>query len=198
MAADQKNERGAGGLEPLPVDRWDASLSGVVDDMGGRPLNVHRLMANNPALLAAWWSLRNHSVRGGELSPRQRELVILRVAVHMRCWYEWASHVERGLAAGLSAGEIERVKTGADARDWAADEALVIRVVDELVIERGVSANTRAGMEGLLSSGQLLDLMAIVGMYQTLGTMINTWGLELDDFIELPDGVVEDGWLAGF
>ena len=84
-------------MRPLPLPEWDDSLERVLDDMDGQPLNVHGLMANHPDLLNAWWDYRNYSVRGGALDQRDCELVILRVAVHMRNWYEWAAHVDRAL-----------------------------------------------------------------------------------------------------
>ena len=86
-------------MKPLAIDEWDASLQWVIDDMQGRPLQLHCLLANHPDLLNAWWNYRMHSVRGGDLAQRDCELVILRVAVHMEAWYEWAAHVVRGAAA---------------------------------------------------------------------------------------------------
>ena len=68
-------------MTPLAIDQWDNSLQHVVDDMQGDPLNIHRLMANHPQLLKAWWPLRMYTVKGGDLDRRDCELVILRVAV---------------------------------------------------------------------------------------------------------------------
>jgi len=182
-------------VTPLAVGEWDAELAGILRDMRGRPLNVHKLLANNPALLKSWWSLRNHAVAGGDLRQRHRELVILRVAVHMRSWYEWASHVERGLKIGLSIDEIERVRRGELKQGWDECDALVLRATDECFHQRKISAETRNRMRGLFKSSELLDLIAIFGVYVILGTMINTWGLELDDFIELPADDSEKDWL---
>lgn len=181
-------------LKPLPAEEWDVSLSRVLDDMGGRPLNVHGLMAHNPALLGAWWDFRMHSVNGGELSDRHRELVILRVAVHMRAWYEWASHVERGLAAGLTLAEIEHVHRGTGDAGLGSDDTLVLSAVDECFLHRGVRAETLRALHERFSPAQILDIIAIHGMYVVLGAMINTWGLELDKSVELPPGVTEEGW----
>ena len=83
--------------QPLPSEHWDKTLEPIIAGTNGGPINVHKLMANNPALLKAWWDFRNHSVEGGTLGKRSGELVILRVAVHMQAWYEWGSHVDRGL-----------------------------------------------------------------------------------------------------
>ena len=91
-------------MKPLPISAWDSSLQRVVDDMHGRPLNIHALMANHPRLLNAWWDLRMYLVNGGDLTQRHCELAILCIAVHIKSWYEWASHVVRGIDSGLTLG----------------------------------------------------------------------------------------------
>ena len=58
-------------MEPLPLKQWDQSLQHVLDDMQGRPLNVHSLMANHPEFLNAWWDYRNYSVGGGNPARRR-------------------------------------------------------------------------------------------------------------------------------
>ena len=152
-------------IGPLPVHDWDDSLAQVVDDMDGRPLNVHCLMAHHPELLKAWWNFRNHEVTGGELGRRNGELVILRVALHMRAWYEWASHVQRALACDITLEEIERVKQGASASGWQASEVLLLQAVDELVANRLVSPKTLQDLGKYFSNRQIMDIMGIYGMY---------------------------------
>lgn len=187
-------------VAPLDPKDWDSRLSPVLEDMKGAPLNVHRLMANHPALLQAWWSFRNYSVQGGELGKRKGELVILRTAVLLRSWYEWASHVERGLAAGLGLEEIERVKRGGEAEGWGESEALLLRAVDELFQNRGLAPESHARLREHFSVPQIMDLMAIHGMYVILGTMINTWGLALDEPVReaLPETVTQEAFEAEF
>lgn len=179
-------------VTPLDVAKWDRRLDGVIGDMRGQPLNVHRLMANHPALLEAWWSLRKHAVAGGSLRQRHRELIILRVAVQMKCWYEWASHVDRGLKAGLSIEEIRRVRYGKDESAWEASDALVLRATDEIFHTQRISLQTRTEMQQFFDAAQLMDLAVIYGVYVVLGTMINTWGLALDDSVDLPPGMGEE------
>lgn len=182
-------------LKPLPAERWDASLSRVLDDMRGRPLGVHRLMANNPALLDAWWDFRMYGVSGGGLSDRHRELIVLRVAVHMRAWYEWGSHVERGLAAGLTLEEIERIRCGSDDGSWETHDALILRAVNDCIEQRGISTTTLGALHQEFKPAQILDIIAIHGMYVFLGTIINTWDLDIDEFVKLPAGITRQNWL---
>lgn len=187
-------------VAPLPPADWDPALAPILKDMKGRPLNVHSLMANHPALLQAWWSFRNHAVNGGALGRRSGELVILRVAVLMKAWYEWASHVERGLACGLSREEIERVKRGAAAPGWSAADAALLAAVDEAVTDHGLSPATDRRLRRHYDLQQAMDIMAIAGMYVILGCMINTWGLKLDPHVaeKLPDDVTQDAFEAAY
>lgn len=183
-------------LHPLPVEAWDPSLADIVRDMNGAPLEVHKLMAHNPRLLEAWWDFRNHSVGGGTLGERLGELVILRVGVQLEAWYEWASHVDRALRCGLTAEEIDRVlvrdvrsagsteDAGNTGDGWPAPEAALLEAVDELVETRALSAPMRARLAEHFSAAQVLDIIAIHGMYVILGCMIRSWGLALDPAVD--------------
>jgi alkylhydroperoxidase/carboxymuconolactone decarboxylase family protein YurZ len=181
-------------VKPLPGSKWDSSLAHILDDMQGQPLNVHALMANHPQLLNAWWSFRNYAVGGGELGRRKAELVILRVAVQMKSWYEWGSHVERALACGLTLEEIERVKQGAQASHWTPAEAVLLQAVDELLCQRAIATETLEALYQYYTDRQLMDLIAIQGLYVILGGMLNTWGLELDAHVRaaLPASVTKE------
>ena len=188
------------GLAPLPVTNWDNSLAHIRDDMQGRPLNVHALMAHHPELLKAWWNFRNYAVSGGELGNRNGELIILRVALLLKAWYEWGSHVERALSCGLTLEEIERVKQGWQAAGWKPAEAQLLKAVDELFAEHAISAETLAELSSHYTPRQVMDLIAIHGMYVTLGGMINTWSLELDEHVQerLPATVSKQQFEAEF
>ena len=178
------------GLRPLPPTTWDDSLASIIDDMNGRPLAVHGLLANHPALLRAWWDLRNYTVAGGDLGQRNTELVILRVALHMRNWYEWGSHVQRGLAAGLSEADIEAIKSGPDYPSMPEADRRLLQAVDELVANRSISAPTLAALGEHFSAQEILDVIVTHGAYVILGCVLNTWDVELDEHVaeDLPEG----------
>lgn len=147
--------------------------------MKGRPINVHGLMAHHPGLLRAWWRFRNHTVRGGALADRDREVVVLAVARYMRNDYEWRSHVDRGLAAGLTGEEIERIRTGTG--EWAAKDALLLEAVHGLLTEHAVPDGCLDRMRQLFSVDQVMDVIFIHGAYVILGCLLNTFEVPLDD-----------------
>ena len=183
-------------MKALPPDEWHSSLQHIIDDMSGRPIHIHCLLANHPDLLNAWWGYRMYSVQGGDLSQRDCELVILRVAVHMEAWYEWAAHVDRGLAAGLSLEEIYRVAEGPSANNWNRQDAALLNAVDRLIAQHGIDSATRAGLEEFFTEKQVLDIISLQGLYVTIACIIGTWPIEIEDRImqRLPEEVTEESF----
>lgn len=167
-------------LTPLSTEAWDKSLSGIAQDMNGAPLNVHKLMAHNPDLLNAWWNFRNHAVNGGTLGPRNGELVILRVSLHLSAWYEWGSHVDRALKCGLSEAEIKSVSDRDLPGNWPESDATLLAAVDELATDKMLSSGMKTRLAKHFTAAQVLDLIAIHGMYMILGCMIRSWNPGLD------------------
>ena len=167
-------------VAPLAMELWPADLDQINKDMKGAPINVHKLMAHNPDLLKAWWDFRNHSVAGGTLGPVLGELVILRVAVHLGSWYEWASHVDRAIRLGMPSSQVNAVLQQEIGPDWSEAEGLILRAVDDLLVHRKITDVTRAALERHYSTAQIMDIVAIQGMYMILGSMIDIWGLPLD------------------
>jgi 4-carboxymuconolactone decarboxylase len=165
---------------PLHPDQWPPELDEISRKLGN-PLNIHRLMAHNPSLTQAWMPYRNHIVADSSLAPRHRELLILRTAVNCAADYEWEHHVVRGRAAGLSDAEIQRVKAGPEADAWQPEEALLLRAADECRRDSGISDRTYASLNRYFNLEQQLDIIATVGMYLTLATIIKTYRLQLED-----------------
>jgi hypothetical protein len=184
----------------ISTEDWNTSLSHVITDMKGQPLNVHKLLANNPALLDAWWSLRKYLVQGGSLGKRNAELVILRTAAHARNWYEWASHVVRGLNSNLSLVEIERVIEGPGHADWAESDALLLQSVDDLAANGALGPELLEKLDAHIGQEAILDLIALRSMYVMLGNMLNTWEVELDRHVAtaLPDTLTRENFAGQF
>ena len=170
-------------MQTVPSDAWDSSLAHIIADMDGRPLNVHKILANNPELLNAWWRFRQYIVTGGSLGKRNAELVVLRTAVHANCWYEWASHVERGLQSDLSLDEIDRVMGGPVHPDWSESDTVLLRAVDELHIRGALAPEYVEMLERHFDRKAVLDLIAIRATYVMLSDILNTWETELDEHV---------------
>ena len=184
-------------MKPLPPAQWDQSLQHIIDAMNGRPIQIHCLLANHPAFLNAWWNYRMHSVGGGDLKQRDCELVILRVAIHMEAWYEWAAHVDRGLAAGLLLDDIYRVAAGPLDAGWSKRDSTLLSAVDDLVTRHHIDPATRAILAEFFSEKQQLDIVSLQGLYVTIACIIGTWPIDIEDEIaeRLPTGVTQESFL---
>ena len=167
------------GVQPLTAERWPDELSEIQSFLG-TPLNIHNMMAHHPELMKAWMPLRNHIVGNSSLSARQRELVILRTAYNCQADYEWQHHVERGLAAGLSRSEIERVKEGSGANGWEGDERALLIAVDNCHARFFVSKESRKILDQYFSIQQQLDITVTVGLYMTLALIIKTFDVPME------------------
>lgn len=166
-------------MRPLNPEAWPDDLDEIKSFLG-TPLNVHNMMANHPELMKAWMPFRNHVVRNSTLTARQRELIILRTAHNCQADYEWQHHVERGLAAGLTRAEIDRVKAGADSPGWQTDEALLLQAADDCHAHFRISSRSLQSMEQHFNIRQQLDITVTVGMYMTLALIIKTYDVPME------------------
>jgi alkylhydroperoxidase family enzyme len=148
-------------------------------------LNILGLLARHPALAQAYNTFNGHVLFGSTLEPRERELLVLRVAAVRRADYEWAQHVVQGADAGLSDDEIERVAEGPGAAGWSPLDAALLAAADELVGDATVADDTWATLAAELDEQQLMDVVFTVGAYDLLAMAMRSFGIELDD--DLPE-----------
>ena len=166
-------------LQPLPPDEWPAELEPIRQRLG-QPLNIHSVMAHHAELLKAWMPYRYHIVRDSSLSPRHRELLVLRTAVNCEADYEWQQHVVRGREAGLSDQEIERVKDGPAAHGWDPAEALLLSAADDCQRKAKIGDETYRALGDHFDDRQLLDIISTVGVYMTIAVMVNTFDVQME------------------
>ncbi len=166
-------------MQPLKPDHWPDELEEIRSFLG-QPLNIQNMMAHHPALLKAWMPFRNHVVANSTLSARQRELLILRTAHNCRADYEWQHHVERGLLAGLSQLEIDRVIAGSEAPGWQPAEAILLAAADHCHGDLCIAENTLQAIRQHFTAEQQLDIVVTVGMYMTLAMIIKTYAVPME------------------
>ncbi len=161
-----------GVLLGMPGDEVPRAGSGEKYD----PLNfpVMGMLAHHPAMAKGFLRFNNQLLFGGELSPRLRELAILRVALTLRSPFEYGEHVRIALDSGIAPEEIDAVAGGNDAFDGA--DLLVLRAVDELLAERRLG-DTWDALLAELGKHAAIEVIFVVGAYTTLATAFDTWDL---------------------
>jgi 4-carboxymuconolactone decarboxylase len=150
--------------------------------MGGRDLNIFRVLMNHPQLTRRWAVFAAHVLHKQTLPPRERELLILRIGWLNQAEYEWAQHVEIAKRSGISTEEIERIKQGPGS-GWSVFEGALLQAVDDLYENSVVSDQTWATLAANLSVQQMMDLVFTVGQYNLVSWALNSFGVPLDDFL---------------
>ena len=176
-------------IEPVDLDRLDADQRAALEPFlasdggkvgGGRILNIFRTLAQAPKALTAFLGWGNYILsKRNALTPRDRELVILRTGYNCRSGYEWTQHKRIGLDCGLTEDEIERIKAGPDAAAWSDIDRAMLRATDELTADHFVTDATWAALAPLGDKGRM-DLVMTVGQYTQVSMMLNSFGIQVE------------------
>jgi 4-carboxymuconolactone decarboxylase len=173
--------RAAPRVTPLPDSEWDEgttkALSPLLPAARANPRDAGNLLATllrNQPLAKAYLTFNAHLLVNSTLSPRVRELAILRAALHRRSDYLWDHHVPLARRAGLTDDEIEAVRNGFAADADAADR-LVVDVVDELERDSTLCDSSWAALSEHFDEPQRMDLVFTVGAYNLLAVAVNTF-----------------------
>lgn len=168
-------------LEPPYSAEVEQLLAGY-PRRGGYLLTLFRTFANSARFLRK--GVVNLLDNDSPLPLRLREIVILRVTARLGCVYEWGVHVAAFAAqAGLSEAQVAATRLGGDGEPcWSAEEALTIRVVDELCNRASLSEATRSAFQETWTQAQQLEILALCGNYHTVSFVANVAQLEPEPF----------------
>ncbi|MEN9683045.1 MAG: hypothetical protein RLZZ427_796 [Pseudomonadota bacterium] len=181
-------------IEPLGEDDLDPAARAALAALPpqARGFNIFRTLAQTPDALEAFLAWGNYVLsERNSLSPRVRELAILRVGFRCGAGYEWAQHRVIGQAAGISAAEIEAIKGDPATFEWSPLERAVLYACDELVRDHHIADATWAALAPLGQRGQM-DLVYTVGQYTQVSMLLNSFGVQLDPGLE-PDPDLDRG-----
>jgi len=146
-----------------------------------KALNALGTLARHPALTAAFNTFNGYILFASTLTPRQRELLVLRVATRRGSAYEWEQHRVLAGDVGLDPVEVERIAAGPDAPGWSPFESAMLRAVDELIGDGEITDPTWQLLAAEFDDQQLMDLVFTVGAYEILALAFRSFRIELDE-----------------
>ena len=170
-------------IEPIADAEMDADQRELIAPMAerGRVLNIFRTMARAPKAAKGFLAWGNYILsRRNGLPAREREIVILRIGYLCKSGYEWTQHVPIGLAAGLAADEVARIKIGADAAGWSEADAALLRASDELHRDQFITDATWTALKAHFDDKQCMDVVFTAGQYTQVSMILNSFGVQLD------------------
>lgn len=179
-------------LTPLTADQWgDAEYAafGVLLGIPGEkvpragsghamdPLkfDIIGLLARHPEMARAFLTFNGFLLRRGELSPRLRELAILRVAKTRRSAFFWGEHTKVAVESGVPQEDITRLAEGNEG--FSGVDLLVLGATDEMLADGRVQAETWELLVAALDTHAAMEVIFVVGTYTMLAMAFRTWGL---------------------
>ena len=147
---------------------------------GGPPPHIFTTFARHRGLFRRWLWFAGGLMPGGKLPRVDTELVILRVAHNTACDYEWGHHERLGQRAGLSAEEVERVRSGPDAEGWSPRRQLLLRAADAMHAEGRIGDELWAELAAELDEVRLIELCLLIGHYEMLAMTLRSLRLQPD------------------
>lgn len=167
-------------IPPLDPREYDLAQAELMSAVGPGPtVNIFSTLARHPGLFRRWLPFGGKLLTG-KLPARDRELLILRTGWRCRAEYEWAQHVPIARTAGLTHEEIERIKAGPAAPDWALFDAVLLRAADELKDDSCISDATWSTLDERYDERQLIEVPMVVGHYLLVSCVLNTLGVPLE------------------
>ncbi|MFE0101028.1 carboxymuconolactone decarboxylase family protein [Streptomyces sp. NPDC059009] len=163
------------------VGRGTWLLSRAAGFVGGtRPPALFLVLGRHRRLFRGWLRFAGRLMPRGTLPRRETELVILRTA-HLRdCAYEFEHHRRLGRRAGVTPGDVDRVRVGPDAPGWSARERALLSATDMLQHSQDLDDATWQRLREHLDEAATIEFLLLVGHYQMLATAITTLRLPPD------------------
>ena len=161
----------------------------VADAIAGGPRGGLRgpylALIHHPELADKLQALGEHLRYGAAISPANIEMVVLIVARHMNCQYEWFAHerIARN-TTDLADSIIKALQINAVPPEMNAEQKTLYQFSKE-VIAHGQPTNSTYD-EAIKHFGRegVLDIISLVGYYSLIAMVLNT------SQIPLPEGTV--------
>jgi alkylhydroperoxidase family enzyme len=146
----------------------------------GEPLNLFTTVAHHPKLLKRMILFGGLFMTSGRVPTREREIVILRTAFQSGCEYEFGHHRIIGPRdGGLTDAEIDALAEP-DPPDLDDGAATLVAMVDDLCRDNATTPETWQGLQQRWDEAEILELLALCGMYRLVAVIVNSAGVALE------------------
>jgi 4-carboxymuconolactone decarboxylase len=165
----------------LPESQWTPEVQALFPIMlppgstaRGSDFNSILVLAHHPRLSGPWLRFNAAVSSGFTLTPRLKEIAVLRVAWRSQSSYEWTHHMLSGLRAGLDRGEFAALMEETPGDRWSELERGVILAVDDLWRQQKVGDAAWSILSRHATTEQAVELLYLIGGYFALAGILNT------------------------
>jgi alkylhydroperoxidase family enzyme len=153
-----------------------------------QPMNAFGVQAHNGPICSRWFALIRTFLHEGRLPPRDRELVILRVAARRRCPAVWGFHCLISYELGIPVEVVDRVARGPREPGWDAADAALLRAADVILDTARLPERQFADLRSRYDDAQLVELTLLIGLFAANCAFLETLQVPIEDGLpSLPD-----------
>jgi len=143
-------------------------------------LHLFTTLGRTKGLYRGWMYYSSKMMPFGSLTRADCEMVIIRVATLRDCQYELDHHKRLGKRAGIDDGLQSAITAGPDADGLDDRQRAILHAVDELVRTKDIGDESWSAAAAHLAERQLIELVLLVGQYDSLATTIGVLRIERD------------------
>ena len=144
------------------------------------PINLTRMLLHCPVEMVKSFLNFGLSFRTGNLDPKIRELVILRMGTLRGSSYELLHHLPAARLAGLSEMEISAI-TSTQPSGLNEKLSLMLQLADDCSQLGKVSKSTLAKLAKIFSAPEIAEATLLAGFYEMVACFLETMGVRLDE-----------------
>lgn len=167
------------------IDKDQASpevseLYDKIEKNGARIINLYRVLAHNSRVLRSHLQLGNTLLARTSLSPKLREMAILRIAKLAGSDYEWVQHYPVALEAGVSKEQAEALSEWYDSRQFDEEERAVLRYTDEVAQQVAVTDETFMMLKRYMDEQRIVELTVVIGYWGMVARILVPLKVDID------------------
>ena len=155
-------------------------IYGKIQNNGAKIINLYRTLAHNPRVLRDFLRLGSSLLSKSELSPKLRELAILRVAKLTGSEYEWRQHHSIALEVGVTAEQAEIVSDWHGSDLFSSEERAVLQYTDEVTQNVEPRDETYRALQQYLNDQNIVELTVSIGYWGMVARILVALQVDID------------------
>ena len=170
-------------IEPINPENAPKHVTDIFDELKKtkwRIPTMYRVLAHHPSILKAHEGYFDAVMNNGTLDRKLKEKVAFKVAHLNGCAYSTASHYRYALKCGATEDEMSAVET-MRIDSMTSKEAAALQLAVEMNYSgKKVTSELFSDLEANFSSGEIIELLATVGLMIFASRLADALGLEAE------------------
>lgn len=160
--------------------RW---TGGFFKDVASHPPLA--TFAHHPHLAGLYSDFNVHLLTTSTLSPKERQIAIMRTVWLCKSTYAWSSHLHTSQLLGLDTAMFRPIQRGADDPYFSEFERTILRATDDIVRDHEVSQDNWDKLIVEWDNKQMLDFLFTVGNYVMSSAVLRSTGVERQEHLRV-------------